>query len=111
MLSDPSPPDDRNERSRADVKPKDLLALIILGALWGGSFLFIRVAAPVLGPLVLMELRVGVAATVLASTPSPWPGTHYEADPFRIASGLPSNGDTDELQIVSLVPSNDHGPK
>jgi drug/metabolite transporter (DMT)-like permease len=48
------------------VKPKDLLALIILGALWGGSFLFIRVAVPVLGPLVLMELRVGVAATVLA---------------------------------------------
>jgi drug/metabolite transporter (DMT)-like permease len=48
------------------VKPKDLIALIILGALWGGSFLFIRVAAPVLGPLVLMELRVGVAATVLA---------------------------------------------
>jgi drug/metabolite transporter (DMT)-like permease len=48
------------------VKPKDLLALILLGALWGGSFLFIRVAAPVLGPLVLIKLRVGVAATVLA---------------------------------------------
>jgi len=28
-----------------------------------------------------------------------------------MASGLPSNGDTDELQIVSLVPSNEHGPK
>lgn len=48
------------------MKTKDLLALILLGALWGGSFLIIRVAAPVLGPLVLMELRVGVAATVLA---------------------------------------------
>ena len=48
------------------MKPKDLLALILLGALWGGSFLFIRVGAPVLGTLVLMELRVGVAATVLA---------------------------------------------
>lgn len=48
------------------MKPKDLLALILLGALWGGSFLFIRVGTPVLGPLVLMELRVGVAATVLA---------------------------------------------
>jgi hypothetical protein len=33
------------------VKPKDLLALTFLGALWGGLF---------------MELRVGVAATVLA---------------------------------------------
>jgi drug/metabolite transporter (DMT)-like permease len=48
------------------VKPKDLLALTFLGALWGGSFLFIRIAAPVFRPLVLMELRVGVAATVLA---------------------------------------------
>ena len=93
------------------MKPKDLLALILLGALWGGSFLFIRVGTPVLGPLVLMELRVGVGLRSSHSTPSSWPGTHYEADPFRIASGLPSNGDTDELQIVSLVPSNEHGPK
>jgi drug/metabolite transporter (DMT)-like permease len=54
------------------VKPKDLLALILLGALWGGSFLFIRVGAPVLGPLVLMELRVGVAATVLALYAVAW---------------------------------------
>lgn len=42
------------------MKPKDLLALTFLGALWGGSFLFIRIAAPGFGPLVLMELRVGV---------------------------------------------------
>jgi drug/metabolite transporter (DMT)-like permease len=48
------------------VKPKDLLALILLGTLWGGSFFFIRVGTPVLGPLVLMQLRVGVVATVLA---------------------------------------------
>jgi drug/metabolite transporter (DMT)-like permease len=48
------------------VKPKDLLSLTFLGALWGGSFLFIRIAAPVFGPLVLMELRVGVTATILA---------------------------------------------
>jgi drug/metabolite transporter (DMT)-like permease len=48
------------------VKPKDLLALTFLGALWGGSFLFIRIAAPGFGPLVLMELRVGVTATILA---------------------------------------------
>ena len=48
------------------MKPKDLLSLTFLGALWGGSFLFIRIAAPVFGPLVLMELRVGVTATILA---------------------------------------------
>ena len=48
------------------MKPKDLLALTFLGALWGGSFHFIRIDAPVFGPLVLMELRVGVTATILA---------------------------------------------
>jgi drug/metabolite transporter (DMT)-like permease len=47
------------------MRPKDLGALILLGALWGGSFLFIRVAVPALGPFVLMELRVGLAAVAL----------------------------------------------
>jgi len=39
--------------------------LIVLAALWGGSFLFIRVAAPVLGPVVLVELRVLIAGLAL----------------------------------------------
>jgi drug/metabolite transporter (DMT)-like permease len=37
----------------------------LLGALWGGSFSFIRVAVPALGPFVLVELRVGIAAAAL----------------------------------------------
>lgn len=45
---------------------RDLGALVLLGALWGGSFIFIRVAVPALGPFVLMELRVGLAAIALA---------------------------------------------
>src|SRR5215217_2088838 len=44
---------------------RDLGALFVLGALWGGSFIFIRVAAPVLGPFVLMDLRVLLAAVAL----------------------------------------------
>ncbi len=48
------------------MKAKDFAALISLGALWGASFLFIRVAVPVLGPFVLVGLRVGLAALVLA---------------------------------------------
>jgi drug/metabolite transporter (DMT)-like permease len=48
------------------MRPKDVLDLILLGAIWGSSFLFIRVAVPALGPFLLMELRVGVAALVLA---------------------------------------------
>ncbi len=39
---------------------------MLLGAIWGSSFLFIRVAVPALGPFVLMELRVGLAAAALA---------------------------------------------
>lgn len=44
---------------------RDLAALVTLGALWGASFLFIRVAVPALGPFVLVGLRVGLAALVL----------------------------------------------
>lgn len=48
------------------MKPRDLAALVLLGALWGMSFLFIRVAAPVLGPAPLADARVLIAAGVLA---------------------------------------------
>lgn len=41
------------------------LLLVTLGALWGASFLFIRVAAPVLGPLALIDARVLLAAGAL----------------------------------------------
>src|SRR5918999_5391145 len=45
---------------------RDLGALILLSALWGASFIFIRVVVPALGPFVLVELRVGLAAAALA---------------------------------------------
>ena len=38
---------------------------MLLGALWGGSLLFIRVAVPALGPFLLVELRVGLAVAAL----------------------------------------------
>ncbi len=44
---------------------RDLGALLLLGALWGASFIFIRVAVPVLGPFVLVDLRVLLAAAAL----------------------------------------------
>jgi drug/metabolite transporter (DMT)-like permease len=49
------------------MRPRDLAALVVLAALWGGSFLFIRVAAPALGPLPLVAGRVVLAAVVLAA--------------------------------------------
>ncbi len=41
------------------------LELLALGAVWGGSFLFMRVAAPEFGPYALVELRLGLGAMVL----------------------------------------------
>jgi drug/metabolite transporter (DMT)-like permease len=45
---------------------RDLAALILLAALWGASYIFIRVAVPALGPLVLMGARVALASGALA---------------------------------------------
>jgi drug/metabolite transporter (DMT)-like permease len=45
---------------------RDLGALLLLGALWGASYMFIRVAVPALGPFALMGMRVALAASVLA---------------------------------------------
>ena len=45
---------------------RDLGALILLAALWGASYIFIRVAVPALGPFVLMGARVTLASGALA---------------------------------------------
>jgi drug/metabolite transporter (DMT)-like permease len=45
----------------------NLLRLIFLAAIWGGSFLFMRIAAPVLGAAVLIEYRVLFASLFLAA--------------------------------------------
>ncbi len=47
------------------MKLNDLAALLGLAALWGASFLFIRVASPELGPLLTIFLRVSIGAAVL----------------------------------------------
>ena len=39
--------------------------LVSLGAIWGGSFLFMRVAAPDFGPIALVEVRVALGALSL----------------------------------------------
>lgn len=44
---------------------KNIGILFALAALWGASFLYIRVAAPVVGPVFLVLLRVGIALLAL----------------------------------------------
>lgn len=44
---------------------RSVLQLITLAAIWGGSFLFMRISASVMGPAVLIEFRVLFAAIAL----------------------------------------------
>ena len=43
----------------------DLIDFLLLAAIWGASFLFMRVAAPEFGPFALIGLRSGLAALCL----------------------------------------------
>jgi drug/metabolite transporter (DMT)-like permease len=47
------------------LKNADITELFALAAIWGGSFLFTRIAAGEFGPVVLSALRVGGAALLL----------------------------------------------
>lgn len=48
------------------MKAADYARLVLLGAIWGASFIFQRVVAPVLGPVVTAESRVLLAGLALA---------------------------------------------
>jgi len=48
------------------MNASSIARLLILSAIWGGSFIFMRIAVPALGPVVLMEFRVLLAALFLA---------------------------------------------
>ncbi len=47
------------------MRLRDLGALFALAAVWGASFLFIRIVAPAIGPIALAEARVLVAGAAL----------------------------------------------
>jgi drug/metabolite transporter (DMT)-like permease len=49
------------------MSPANLLQLIVLAALWGASFLFIRVGVAEFGVAPLMALRVGIGAVFLVT--------------------------------------------
>ncbi len=48
------------------MRVSDIIRLILLAAIWGGSFVFLRVLAPALGPIVTADLRVLIAWGSLA---------------------------------------------
>jgi drug/metabolite transporter (DMT)-like permease len=51
--------------NRRGVGSRDLLDLLLLAALWGGSFLLLRLTAPAFGPVFLIEMRVLTGLVVL----------------------------------------------
>lgn len=63
------------------MKTKYVFQLIALSALWGASFMLIRIASPLLGPNVLAALRIGVAtltlATLMRAMQHRWPLQHW----------------------------------
>ncbi|MFT5636804.1 MAG: drug/metabolite transporter (DMT)-like permease [Cognaticolwellia sp.] len=44
---------------------KASIELLLLAAIWGASFMFMRVGAPEFGPIVFTTLRTGIAAIFL----------------------------------------------
>jgi len=54
------------------MSASNFVKLIALAAIWGGSFLFLRVAAPVLGPVWLIACRVLLGALFLAGLAVLW---------------------------------------
>jgi drug/metabolite transporter (DMT)-like permease len=51
---------------RTHVGASDLLALVYLGAVWGGAFLFFRVASPEVGPVWTAEIRIALGGLLIA---------------------------------------------
>jgi drug/metabolite transporter (DMT)-like permease len=63
------------------LKTKYYLQLVALSALWGASFLLIRIASPLLGPDVLAALRIAMASVTLTLLmrvmKHSWPRQHW----------------------------------
>ena len=49
------------------MNPADYVRLVFLAAIWGASFIFMRVAAPAFGPVLTAEGRLLLAGLVLAA--------------------------------------------
>ena len=80
------------------MKPIHYLSLLLLGAVWGASFLFIGVAAPGFGPLTLMFARVLVAGLLMA-------GVAYASQRQRVRATLNLRANWRVYLIIGLLNS------
>ena len=59
------------------MRRADAARLLLLAAIWGASFLFTRITAPVFAPVLTAELRTGrIGAAVDVTDPEPLPPDH-----------------------------------
>lgn len=68
----------------------DLASLLYLGAVWGGAFLFLRIAAPEVGPVWAAEIRLAIGAVILAVVAGPrtWRVARGRLGAFAIVGAL-----------------------
>ncbi len=57
--------------ARRPLSIVDFASLLFLGAVWGAAFLFLRIAAPEIGPAWAAEIRLAVGAVVLLAVAGP----------------------------------------
>lgn len=96
----------------------NLLQLILLAAIWGASFLFLRLGVPVFGPGKLIALRIGLGALFLLGVaawlrrPLAWRGNlrHYlliglfnSALPFLLFAFAAKNLNASLLAIINAT--------
>ena len=69
------------QHNSGTLKSRHFFQLAVLSALWGASFMFIRMASPQLGPNVLAVLRIGLATLTLGllmrHLRQQWPLSHW----------------------------------
>ncbi len=63
------------------MQTRQFAQIVALSALWGASFMFIRIAVPLMGPLLAAGLRAALASVTLVlimrALREPWPWRHW----------------------------------
>src|ERR1044072_8056288 len=55
----------KTHRWEVRVSTKEFSVLLALGAIWGASFMFIKIGGAELQPFALVEIRLGLAALIM----------------------------------------------
>jgi drug/metabolite transporter (DMT)-like permease len=76
--------------ARRPLSVVDLASLLYLGAVWGAAFLFLRIAAPEVGPVWAAEIRlvIGAAVLLMVAGASTWRIVRSRLLPFLVVGAL-----------------------